>query len=397
MKRDTRGVAGSHSSVLRRANSIAIFHAIRLQPGISQREIGDRTGIDKSTISAVINQFNSLGLLERASDDSRKGRGRPSEGVKLIGDAGLMLGIDIAPERLVVTSAGIDGIPLLVSEYPALLHESGFADGVATAVDAHLSEGGKTLADVRSTGVCLPGLVDRSGRLISSSNFRWGAVDVAGVLSERLGQKVWVDNDARGAGLAERLFGCCVDVEDFVFIDSHSGVGGALYLEGAMYAGSLGIAGEIGHTKIVPHGRICQCGDGGCLSAYISGPALRDSFKGSGLDADSFGAMKALADKSIPEALGVLDEAGEILGLALSSYINLLNPPNIVIGGGLAVLAPYLMPPAERVLRRHALPEALAHCTILISDLSKEPYSRGPLAVALQGLSQLNSDGSFPW
>lgn len=397
MIRDTRGVAGSHSSVLRRANSIAIFHAIRLQPGISQREIGDRTSIDKSTISAVINQFDTLGLLDRVTDESRKGRGRPSEGFRLNGAAGLMLGIDIEPERLVVMSAGLDGQPLHVSEYPALLRESEFAEGVAMSVSAHLSDSGKALSDVRTVGVCLPGLVDRSGKLISSSNFRWGAVDVAGELSQRLGQKVWVDNDARGAGLAERLFGCCLDVQDFVYIDSHSGVGGALYLEGAIYAGSLGIAGEIGHTKIVPHGRICQCGDGGCLSAYISGPALRDAFKGSGLVANSFAEMKALAEQSIPEALGVLDEAGEILGLALSNFINLLNPPNIVIGGGLAVLAPYLMPPAERILRRHALPEALAHCTILISELSKEPYSRGPLAVALQGLSQLNSDGSFPW
>ncbi|OCW55502.1 hypothetical protein AWJ14_05760 [Hoeflea olei] len=383
--------------MLRRANAIAIFHAIRLQPGISQREIGDRTGIDKSTVSAVINQFDALGLLERVADESRKGRGRPSEGVRINGAAGLMLGIDIEPERLVVMSAGLDGVPLDVSEYPALPSESEFAGGVSAAVAAHLARGGSTLAEVRSIGVCLPGLVDRSGKLISSSNFRWGAVDVAGELRARFGQKVWVDNDARGAGLAERLFGCCLDVQDFVFIDSHSGVGGALYLEGAIYAGSLGIAGEIGHTKIVPHGRICQCGDGGCLSAYISGPALRDAFRGAGLVANSFAEMKALAEQNIPEAMGVLDEAGEILGLALSNFINLLNPPNIVIGGGLAVLAPYLMPPAERVLRRHALPEGLAHCTILISELSKEPHARGPLAVALQGLSQLNADGAFPW
>jgi predicted NBD/HSP70 family sugar kinase len=397
MIRESRGVAGSHSSVLRRANSIEIFHAIRLLPGISQREIGERTGIDKSTISAVINQFDSLGLLDRVSDETRKGRGRPTESFKLRSGAGLMLGIDIEPERLVVMSAGLDGQPLLISEHPALPGANEFANGVAEAVSAHLQQSDKALSDVRSIGVCLPGLVDRTGKLISSSNFRWGAVDVAGDLSDRLGQRVWVDNDARGAGLAERLFGCCLDVEDFVFIDSHSGVGGALYLEGAIYAGSLGIAGEIGHTKIVPHGRICQCGNGGCLSAYISGPALRESFKGSGLAVNSFQDMKALADRGQPEALGVLDEAGQILGLALSNFINLLNPPNIVIGGGLAVLAPHLMPPAERILRRHTLSEALAHCTILISELSKKPHSYGPLAVALQGLSQLNADGSFPW
>lgn len=397
MLRESRGVAGSHSSVLRRANAIAIFHAIRLQPGVSQREIGDKTGIDKSTISAVISQFDTLDLLERVSDDTRRGRGRPSDGFRLRSEAGLLMGIDIAPERLSVMTAGLDGLPMHVSEYAPVQREAEFTDRVAAAVEAHLAESGKTLADVRSIGACLPGLVDRNGRLISSSNFRWGAVNVAADLGERLETTVWVDNDARAAGLAERMFGCCVDVDDYVFIDSHSGVGGALYLEGAIYAGSMGIAGEIGHTKIVPHGRLCQCGDSGCLSAYISGPALRDSFKGSNLVVSSFADMKALADEGVPEALGVLDEAGEILGLALSTFINLLNPPNIVIGGGLAVLAPHILPPMHRVLRRHALPEALGHCTILISELSKEPHSRGALAVAMQGLSQLNTDGSFPW
>ncbi|WP_343314011.1 ROK family transcriptional regulator [Brucella sp. BE17] len=397
MIRESRGVAGSHSSVLRRANSIAIFHAIRLNPGISQREIGDRTGIDKSTISAVINHFHSYDLLERVSGETRKGRGRPTEGFRIKGEVGLILGIDITPERLVLMSAGLDGQPLHTSEYPALLSEEEFADGVASAVADHLKVSRKDLVDLRSIGVCLPGLIDRNGRLISSSNFHWGSVDVAGELSARFGQRVWVDNDARGAGLAERLFGCCIDVDDYVFIDSHSGVGGALYLEGGIYAGSLGIAGEIGHTKIVPHGRLCQCGDGGCLSAYLSGPALRDSFRGSNLVVQTFSDMKALADEGNLHALSVLDEAGEILGFALSNFINLLNPPNIVIGGGLAVLASHLMPPAERILRRHALPEALVHCTILISDLSQQPHSRGPLAVALQGLSQLNSDGPFPW
>ena len=397
MIRETRGVAGSHSSVLRRANSIEVFNAIRLRPGISQREIGDRTGIDKSTVSAIISQFDGMGLLRRVTDESPRGRGRPSESFALNTRAGLMLGIDIEPERLVVMSAGLDGEPLHISEHPPIASEPELASAASHAVDAHLKQARCKWKEVRSIGVCLPGLVDRSGRLISSSNFKWGSLDVAGVLSGSFGCPVWVDNDARGAGLAEKLFGCCVGVDDYIFIDSHSGVGGALYLEGAIYAGSLGIAGEIGHTKIVPHGRICQCGDSGCLSAYISGPALRDSFRGAGIAVASFQEMKALGDAGQPLALGVLDEAGEILGLALSSYINLLNPPNIVIGGGLAVLAPYLMPPAQRVLQRHALPEALEHCTILISELSQQPHSRGPLAVALQGLSQLNADGPFPW
>src|SRR5690606_10602752 len=124
MLRESRGVAGSHSSVLRRANAIAIFHAIRLQPGVSQREIGDKTGIDKSTMSAVISQFDALNLLERQSDEARRGRGRPSDGFRLRSEAGLLLGIDVSPEQLSVMTAGLDGVPVHVSEYPVVQCEA---------------------------------------------------------------------------------------------------------------------------------------------------------------------------------------------------------------------------------------------------------------------------------
>jgi predicted NBD/HSP70 family sugar kinase len=396
MIRDTKGMAGWHPSVLRRANSIEVFHAIRLSPGLSQRDIGERTGIDKSTISTIINQFDALGLLHRVVDEARRGRGRPSEGFGLNIEAGVLIGIDIVPERLVVTSSGLDGIPRQATEHPPA-SEAEIAVAVAAALRAHLQETRLTLKDVRSIGACIPGLVDRAGKLISSSNLKWGTVDLPRILAAEIGQPVWVDNDTRGAGLAEKLFGCCIDVDDFVYIDSHSGVGGALYLEGGIYAGSGGIGGEIGHTKIVPHGRMCQCGKSGCLSAYISGPALRASFAGAGLETRSFKEMKALADDSVPAALGVLNEAGEMFGLALANFVNLLNPPNIVIGGGLAVLAPHLMTQLLATLDRQAMPEPLAMCSILVSELSLHPHSFGPLAVALQGLSQLNADGAFPW
>ena len=390
-------MAGWHPSVLRRANSIEVFHAIRLNAGLSQRDIGERTGIDKSTISTIINQFDALGLLHRVVDEGRRGRGRPSEGFALNIEAGILVGIDIVPEHLVITSSGLDGVPRQATEHPPIAGESAVGPAVGAALRAHLAELGLELKNVRSVGACIPGLVDRAGKLISSTNLKWGTVDLPAVLAAEIGQPVWIDNDARAAGLAEKLFGCCIDVDDFVFINSHSGVGGALYLEGAIYAGSGGIGGEIGHTKIVPHGRICQCGKSGCLSAYISGPALRDAFAGAGMRVRTFKEMKLLADDGVPAALDVLDEAGEIFGLALANFVDLLNPPNIVIGGGLAVLAPHLMKPLLGALDRQAMPEPRAMCSILVSELSLHPHSFGPLAVALQGLSQLNADGAFPW
>jgi hypothetical protein len=111
MTRHLNHVAGMHASVLRRANSIEIFQAVRLHPNISQREIAAGTGIDKSTVSAIVSYFDSLGLLSRAVDEKQGRRGRPSETLALRPEAGLLVGIDIVPEKLVLLSAGLDGRP----------------------------------------------------------------------------------------------------------------------------------------------------------------------------------------------------------------------------------------------------------------------------------------------
>jgi predicted NBD/HSP70 family sugar kinase len=397
MPRETNSVAGMHPSVLRRANSIEVFHAIRLNPHISQREISACTGVDKSTVSTIVAQFDILGLLSRVVHERPGRRGRPSETLLIKPEAALLIGVNIVPEKLVLLSAGLDGNPVATSTHPRISGVSDVVPAIETALSTHLAETGRGIEDVRSIGVCIPGLINSSGRLAESSNMRWHDVAIRDLLVKRFGPAVWVSNDARGAGLAEKLFGCCIDVNDYLFIDSHSGVGGALFLGGSIYTGAGGFAGELGHCKVVPYGRICDCGASGCLSAYVSEPALKRRFATLGLAVSGFQAMAALADAGNSDAVATLEEAGEMLGMALSDFINLFNPPNVVLGGGLAVLAPHLLPSATRVMGRQTLASAFSLSRILVSDLALQDVPRGPLAVALEGLSQPNADGAFPW
>ena len=398
MSREPISIAGIHPSVLRRANSIEIFHAIRLKPdGISQREIAASTGIDKSTVSTIISAFDARGLLSRSMDENSGRRGRPSETLALKPEAGLLIGIDIAPERLLVLSSGIDGKPTVTSTYPPIGDVASVAAAVEAAFLAHLKQSGRTIEEVRAVGVCVPGLVNRSGRLAESANMNWRDVEIMAALNQRLQTPVRVENDARAAGLAEKLFGRCIDVNDYIFIDSHSGVGGALFLDGRIYVGAGGFAGEVGHLKVAPSGRICDCGASGCLSAYVSGPALRRRFLAFDRPVSSFAEMRELAEAGDQNALEALEEAGTVLGVALSDFINLFNPPTVVLGGGLAVLASHLMPSVERALARETLHSPRAQCQIVVSELALQDVPHGPLAVALEGLSQLPGDGAFPW
>jgi predicted NBD/HSP70 family sugar kinase len=393
----TNSVAGLPPSVLRRANSIEVFHAIRLGPTISQREIAERTGIDKSTVSTVVSYFDSLGLLVRTLGEKPYCRGRPSEALSLRAEAGLLIGIDIVPDKTTIVSAGLDGAPIDVTMHPTIADVPDVASAVISALRGHLRNGRRRLEEVRSIGVCIPGLINPSGLLAESDIFHWQELALQKPLRKKLGRPVWVGNDARGAGIAEKFFGRCIDVKDFVFIDSHSGVGGALFLGGSLYVGAGGFAGEVGHLKVVPYGRICSCGASGCLSAYVSQPALQQRFARHGFSVSSFEEMRALAEVGDSKATAILDEAGEVLGIAISDLLNLFNVPNIVLGGGLAVLAAYLLPATERVVRRQTLATPLAQSRLLVSELALREPSRAPLAIALDGLSRLATEGPFPW
>lgn len=397
MASNSRTLSGLHPSALRRMNAIQVFEKIRLQPGISQREIGATTGIDRSTVSAIIAYFDKLGLLHRQADETTGRRGRPSETLDLRAEAGLLVGIHITPERLLYVSAGLDGNPMSTLSLPALENAQDADVRIEEGLEKFLQKTGRLRDDVSAVGVCVPGLVSNLGRLAESSNLNWRDLNLAGLLADRIPGKILVDNDSRAAGVAEKMFGRCKDVDDYVFIDSASGVGGVLFLDGRAYVGAGGFAGELGHIKVVPSGRLCRCGGAGCLSAYLSEPAMSRRMSQLGVEAHSFADIRKLARQGLDAALLTLDEAGEMLGIAIADFINLFNPPIIVLGGGLALLSEFLLPSAQRAILRQALVSARDLCTIVVSELSDEDTPRGGLALALTALKEASEDTSFPW
>ncbi|WP_319518523.1 ROK family transcriptional regulator [uncultured Martelella sp.] len=398
MNRKPKNLGGMHPSVLRRINSIAVFHTLRKTPHISQRDIGLATGIDRSTVSAITGYFDSLGLLERHQPEEQPvRRGRPMEALTLRAEAGLLIGVHILPEKVRFVASGLDGVPKSTRNVLPLREAADFGESVEAGLETFLQTIGRKRDEVSAIGVTVPGLVANDGRLAESSNMRWRDLDLQGALVEQFGPNVWLNNDSRAAGIAEKMFGRCAEANDFVFVDSASGVGGSLFLDGAPYAGAGGFAGELGHIKVVPNGRLCTCGCSGCLSAYLSEPALVRRFAQLELNVEDFSQMRALAENGVAAALSALDEAGEMLGLALANYINLFNPEMIALGGGIASLMPFLEAGMERTVSRHALASARALCTIVVSDLAREETPRGGLALALGGLTDTNSGQPFPW
>jgi predicted NBD/HSP70 family sugar kinase len=184
--------------------------------------------------------------------------------------------------------------------------------------------------------------------------------------------------------LAQISWGAFAAVPNLVFIKIGSGIGAGLIVNGALYSGSIGVTGEIGHLTIHESGLICRCGNRGCLETIASTATMiqllsRD--KSQPIDAEDIVRQAKSGD---PTTLRVLEDAGTAVGRALATISNLMSPDVIVIGGPLATLGELLLAPVRRGLLRHAVPVVGENTILATSSLGPRSEALGAVSLVFQ-------------
>ncbi len=376
-------------ALIRQVNTARVFHAVRREPGASQRRVAERTGLDKATVSTVVAALVADGLLERGEPVASGRRGRPERALHVGRSAGILIGARLEPGSIRLLAATLTGGPLATLELPGERDPGRALDALVDGIGRIIARAGREPSSIRAVGVGVPALFDREGRLRLAPNLRWRDVAVGSVLTERIRAPVYVDNDTKAAGLAELLFGPDPDVQDLLVLAGHSGIGGALYLGGRLYRGHDGFAGEVGHMKVRRGGRLCGCGGRGCLEAYLSEAALLGAARERGLNVRDLEALAAADDAGDARAREVLHEAGEVLGDACADLVNLLNPERIVLGGTFAVAAARMRQEIEAALDRDALDPPRRSCEVRLSAFGADAVTMGGVALALEGFLSL--------
>jgi glucokinase len=213
---------------------------------------------------------------------------------------------------------------------------------------AKLGDGGR-LAGI---GIGVPGIIDRQTGLVHESpNLPgWRDYPVRDEIERRLRTKVILENDANAAALGEKWLGIASRVDDMCMLTLGTGVGGGVVLEGKIWHGMTGMAGELGHTTVDPHGVKCGCGNQGCLEQYASATAVKrmaleaiargdapELAKAMNRDPEfSAKAIHQMAIQGDEPARQIFRTVGKSLGIALANVINIFNLPMYVIGGGVA-------------------------------------------------------------
>tara|TARA_B100000700_G_scaffold324366_1_gene430341 strand:- start:531 stop:1424 length:894 start_codon:yes stop_codon:yes gene_type:complete len=239
--------------------------------------------------------------------------------------------------------------------------------------------------DVSAAGVGFGGPVDFADqRVINSTHVPgWDEVRLPEILSKALGVPVVVDNDANVGALGEYVYGAGRGASSEVYYTISTGIGGGIVIEGEIYRGANGNAGELGHDPILRSGPKCACGNRGCLEALCSGPAIaRRASRKMGDKATTAKAVFDAARVGDPAAGEIVSEVVELLAMGVASTINALAPQVVVIGGGVSRAGAILFEPLRSSVRDRVMPVHREDVRILQAKRGDNAVLLGAVALA---------------
>ncbi|KOU21992.1 transcriptional regulator [Streptomyces sp. WM6368] len=380
---------------MHRANLERVVRAVRLAGSLTQAEIARATGLSAATVSNIVRELKDGGTVE-VTDTSAGGRRARS--VSLSGDAGIVIGVDFGHTHLRVAVGNL-AHQVLAEESEPLDVDASWADGFDRAealVGRLIADIGVGLEKVIGVGLGVPGPIDvESGTLGSTAILPgWAGINPRQELSQRLGVPVYVDNDANLGALGELVWGSGRGVKDLAYIKVASGVGAGLVINGQIYRGPGGTAGEIGHITLDESGPVCRCGNRGCLETFAAARYVLPLLQGTHGPELTMERVVELAREGDPGCRRVITDVGRHIGSGVASLCNLLNPSRVVLGGSLAEAGELVLAPIRESVGRYAIPSAARQLSVLTGNLGGRAEVLGALALVLSemGDSTLLSD-----
>jgi len=303
-----------------------------------------------------------------------------------------LVGVDIGGTNIVVGTVAEDGSAVLgVGQAPTLPEEGPQAvvGRIARLVQGSIAEAQRSAGVARDriagVGIGSPGPLDRErGVVLLTPNLGWRDLPLRDLVSEATGLPASLDNDANCAIYGEWWAGAARGSKFVVGLTIGTGIGGGIVIDGKLYYGTSGVAGEVGHTTIDSTGRRCKCGNYGCLEAYASGPAIAaraiegiETGAESDLPARVGGNLEKITAQTVYEAakagdeyaLEIVRDTAKFLGAGVGNLVNIFNPDTVVIVGGVTMAGDQLFVPLRGEVKRRAFKPAVDRCRIVPGEL----------------------------
>ena len=358
-------------------------------------QLAQQMNLTRAALTAIVNDLMECGVISEASSRLAN-TGRPPISLEINPKRGCVAGVDMGATHLTIMVANCAAhviaekeIPFDIAQGPKVCIEQ--ADLLLREV---VSGAGLQMSDLLAIGVGVPGpIMAEAGMVVSPPIMPgWDRFPIRATLEKLWGSPISLNNDAELGAVGEWAYGAGRSAQNLAYIKVGTGVGAGLLLDGHIYGGASGSAGEIGHLTIDTNGAVCTCGNRGCLETFASGPAIarqaqeavtqkkQTQLAGSNITAQDVAVAARRGDLIAQQ---IIAEAGAQLGVAIAGLINLINPNMVVVGGGVAQIGDLFLEPVRKEVRRRSLPGSVRAVQITTALLGRRSISMGAVVQAL--------------
>jgi predicted NBD/HSP70 family sugar kinase len=374
-----------------------VLRPLFLEGPLNRVLLAQLTGLSSASITNVIGDLLDEELVVEVGTEESDG-GRPRVQLRVNPDFGAVIGVDVGE-----TGIRVEGFDLSMTEiagaavdaHPREHDAQTVVEYVVAAVNELQSQIEESGRRVLGVGVGVPGVVEHDRDVhVHAPSIGWNAVPLAQLLRERIDLPLFIENGAKTLGQAEMWLGAGRGARHAVVTLWGTGVGAAVFADGALFRGAASSAGEWGHTNAVVGGKHCRCGASGCLEAYIGAEALlREWARAEKLALpDEFDQVEWMdrfvqVARSSDAAALVLDRTATYVGTAAANLVNLFNPERVIVGGWVGLkLGPLLLPKIRAVVAAQALDYAAARVSVELGQLGTDAVALGASTLVVEDL-----------
>lgn len=387
--------------LIKQINKSIVLNTIRKKGIISRADLANITGLNKSTVSSLVDELIKDGFVEEEGPGESKG-GRKPIMLMINSLAGCVVGIDLDVNYILVILTDILANILWQKRINLKIGENkeDIIGKIIELIDEAISNSPKTVKGVLGIGIGVPGITDyKRGIVLKAPNLNWENVELKKIIEEKFHLNVYIDNEANTGAIAEKWFGVGKNARNFVYVSAGIGIGTGIIINNELYRGSFGLAGEMGHMTIDINDHLCSCGNRGCWENYASEKSLfsyikeklesgeKDEYlKIDDLDKLDINDIIDIAEKGSSLAKRSIEEISRNLSIGIVNIVNTFNPDLVIVGNTLSGIGDYLLKMIREYIDSKCLVSRYNDVAVEISKLGMLDRAIGAVTLVISEL-----------
>lgn len=384
-------------NMMREINQNMLLNLIRTHAPVSRTQLKKLSGLSLGTIVGITSALIERELVVESGTAESTG-GRKAGLLEIYPDGGYVLGIDLREHEMTGALLNLHGNVIHSETWPAALRNNAehAVDIITEGVEAFIVRTQVPRSKILGLGCGVSGPVNaQTGVNVDSWILNWHKVELSKPLEERLNMPVFVDNEVNCFASYEKLYGHGRDYHNFLLITLGRGLGMAMVIHDDLFRGAEGLGAEFGHIPFDVRGRQCECGNWGCLEAYVSTHGIFGTYqelcsaspnvKAGDVDTTAVSELFKRAQAGDEHALKAFELTGTYLGLGMATLVNLFNPECIILNGGSGIWIDLILEPMKKALHEHIFSQLGGNLNLIIErGMTRMNWARGAGCLVLR-------------